>query len=223
MAGQGYRYLQELQPAEVALGAKVTEELNSRLWGISDLSVAREYGYHLPRWTDGTGVPLTIGRMSAPERKAYGWCRTQSEHEIAAHGLDSAGQELVAGLQAQSWNQADASPQLHAVFARWSACMRVHGYGYSNPLQAAAAAKLGNPKTGAPLPVTRGEIKTAVTDIACKQSTNLLAVAYSVQSTIQDRLIKQHRSVLAQVKTQLLKQARELAALAARYQIPTTA
>jgi hypothetical protein len=171
MAGQRYRFLPELKPAEVALGAKATAEIDSWLWGISDLSVAREYGYHLPPWTDGSGVPLTIGGMSAAERQAYGRCRDQSVDELAADGLKPAGQELVGGFQAESWNQTDASPRMHAVFALWSACMRGHGYSYSDPLQAAAEAKLGNPKTGAALPVTRGEIKTAVADIACKQST----------------------------------------------------
>ena len=219
MTGERFRYLPDLNPAEVAAGAKITAELDSRLWGITDLVAARTYGYHLPPWTSGPGVPQTVGGMSVAERQAYGRCRTQALQELAADKLSQTS-ELVAGLQAESWNLADTSSGMRAAFARWSACMKMHGYSYPDPIRAAVAAKLANPKTGAPLPVTGPEIKTAVTDIGCKRSTGLLTVAYSVQTAIQNRLIRQYAPELTRIKAQVQAQAAELAKLAARYGIP---
>jgi hypothetical protein len=219
MAGRGFRYLPELNPAEVTAGAKITAELESRQWGISDPAVAREYGYHLPPWTSGPGVPQPVGRMPAAEQRAYEPCRDQALRELAADGLIG-GTQLVAVLQADSWNKAEGSPRIAAVFARWSACMSTHGFRYKGPLQAAEDAKLGNAKTGAPLPVTPDEIRTAATDIGCKQQTNLLRIADAVQAGIQDKLIRQHAAELARTKSQVQRQASELAMLAAKYGIP---
>ena len=219
MTGERFRYLPDLNPAEVAIGAKITAELDSRLWGITDLVAAREYGYHLPPWTNGPGVPQTVGGMSVAERQAYGQCRTRTLQELAADTLSQTSQ-LVAGLQEDSWNLAESSSGMRAAFARWSACMKTHGYSYPDPIQAAADARLANPKTGAPLAVTGPEIKTAVADIDCKRSTGLLGVAYSVEAAIQNRLIRQYASELAGIKAQVHAQAAELARLAARYGIP---
>lgn len=218
MAGQGFRYLPGLNAADVALGTRISAEFGSRLWGISDPAAAREYGYHLPPWTSGTGVPEPPGKMPAAEQRAYWQCRAQVLRRLPAGGQGQAPQ-MVAALQADSWYQAEDDRPMRAVFAQWSACMSAHGYRYRNPLQAAAKARLANPVTGAPLPVTRPEVRTAVTDIACKQKTRLLSIAYSVQAQTQDTLIRQHVSQLAQIKALVEQEAGALAILAAKYGI----
>jgi hypothetical protein len=219
MAGQKFDFPAGLTVADVTLGARISAEFTSRLWGVSDLSAAREYGYHLPPWTSGTGVPEPPGKMPVAEQRAYATCRTSVIDQVAAE-IPGPPAQLVGTLESESWFDAKASARMRAVFARWSACMRSRGYHYSDPLQAAEAAKLANPVTEVPLPVTPAEVRTAVADIGCKHVTGLLTIANVVQSAIQDRMIRQHAAQMAIIKAQVQAQAQALARLAARYGIP---
>jgi len=81
------------------------------------------------------------------------------------------------------------------ILALWSACMRDKGFDYPDPRTAAFDQQWNaNQKTG--LGVTPQEIATAVADMDCKISTNLVGWAVAVQSAYDQAYIDSHHDAL---------------------------
>jgi hypothetical protein len=237
MARLGFEYLPGLSSAYEAQSTRTFDEFDSRLWGVSDAVVVREYGYHLPSWVEGTGKPETMGSLPPAAQLALtgrsvggaqasgvggsgiprGGCAGQANQKVAAAlgSAEGAVPPLVAQISLESFDRARSDPRVLAVFAKWSACMRAHGYDYANPFQPPAVANQSRPPTQA-------EIQTAVTDVGCKLKTNLLGVTYAVQSDYQNQLINQNAPQLAQIKAQVQQQAKALVSLAEKYGIAAT-
>jgi hypothetical protein len=216
MAALGFQYAPGLSASYVSLSTKIYNEFDSRLWGVSDPVAAREYGYGMPPWEEGTTAAHSLGGVSSAEARAlsgHSGCSSRAERELAAEGISLVpGSGLVGSLSTESWERAKADPRVLAVFAKWSACMKSHGYNYSSPLAVAGS-------FGASGRASQEEIQTAVTDVNCKTKTNLLGVTFAVESDYQNELINKYAVQLAALRRQVQRQAKALLSLARRYGI----
>jgi hypothetical protein len=213
MAQRGFQIYQTLNSGSVALGVRIIDEFDSRVWGLSDAVTAREYGYHLPPWVSGSAKPQALAGGSGPAAQTEA-CIGQAGRRLAAAGAGNGEQasQLVGQIDSESFYRARADRRVRAVFAKWSACMGRYGYSYRDPFQAAAAFNLNRPATGT-------EIQTAVQDVTCARQVNVLGVAYAVQSDYQNALIEKYAVQLAAVKTQVQRQEHALVTVAAKYGI----
>ena len=221
MAKLGFADFMPTIPASyVAQEAKIFQEFNSRIWGISDPVQAALYGYHLPPWaqaTPGSEGTRTLASLPVAEqvvlvgRGGSGGCLGEAKKDVAALGLGSGDQTatLIANLQNESFNRAKADSRVQHVFAAWSACMKSSGYDYSSPFTVPNF-------TASPSP-TQAEIQTAKTDVACKYKVNLLGVTYAVESDYQNQFIDQNPTALAQIQAEVKSEQKALAAAAAKY------
>jgi hypothetical protein len=232
--GFNYREYRRSPSRYYVTSLKVMAEMGSRTWGITDLSAAEQYGYELPPWTNESSTSGGIDSLSSAERLALigvgktsgdkvknasarsgippGGCARKALLEIVAAGVwkASPGQSLVAHIDEESFMKARSSAPVKAVFAKWSVCMLSHGYRYPDPFAPAAAFATATP-------VTRHEIRVAVTDIECSRKVNVQRVAFAVESAYQNQLIKQNAARLAQVKVQVKREGGALARLVAQY------
>jgi hypothetical protein len=225
MVGFGFNYPNTVGPTAAQLAAAL-QAGGSRLWGVSDPVDARTYGYNLPTTDLSTRPPPTAKTPLPPAELAVlygsaspssdghrippGGCADQAQRDLAAAGIGYQGSQLVPEIAAESFERTLADPRTLAVFAKWSACMRAHGYDYSSPLAPAADFNLN----AAP---TQAEIQTAETDVACKFKTDLLGVTFAVQSDYENAMMGQHAQELAQVKYEVDAEATKLARLAVKY------
>lgn len=213
MAQRGFRIYQTLNSGYVAQAVRITDEFVSRVWGLSDVVTAREFGYHLPPWVAGAAKPQALSGGSAPGAQTEA-CIGQAGRRLAAAGAGSGEQasQLVGQIESESFFRARADRRVRAVFAKWSTCMGRYGYSYRDPFQAAAAFDLSHP-------TTRTEIQTAVRDVTCARQVNVLGVAYAVQSDYQNALIEKYAVQLAAIKAQVQRQEHALVTVAAKYGI----
>ncbi|MFC1416623.1 hypothetical protein [Streptacidiphilus cavernicola] len=200
-----------------------------RRYGVSDLDEAMTYGYHLA-YTP-TPVDSASNTPDSPSRHALvfgatvdaagvttplttydgkpvpqGGCLGEATRQIGDGPLQA---DLPHQLDLQSMNLSTAEPQVQAVIARWSRCMRSAGYRAVSPEQ-----------TGSLYPVSKdgltstAEIKAAVADVRCKQSTGLVATWFAAETAVQRQLIDRNQSALDQEKTVLSTAVKRAAALA---------
>jgi hypothetical protein len=242
----GVSYPPGLSRDSIAQGVRVQEEVDSRRYGVSDPAAARAYGYHLPAWMMVQSAPVTrlppaeqlvlTGRVATAaastaggrspvasdgrdhgQRVPSGGCQERAVRELSAAGIGGYAPEppsayLVTQINVEGFERAQSDPRVLAVFAKWSACMRSHGYDYPNPLAAT-----GDPRWNMSTPPTRTEIRTAQTDVACKQRTNLLAVTFAVESDYEHALIARHARELAQARSQIEAEGRTIERLLTEY------
>ncbi len=242
MSRAGFRYLPGLSAGSIADDVKIEREFDSRRYGVSDLAVVARYGYHLPAWVTGPGIPVSPGSLPRAERAALvgvgtgvaggssaaaagahsraggpppGGCLGWSDSQLAAAGVNAEGSsasQLAAQIQQQGFEQAQSDPRVRAVFAAWSACMRVLGYRYATPFAAAE-----DPRWNMAVPASLGEIATAKADVACKMRVNVLGVEFAVESDYENAAIAADAGTLAQTKAEDASQARGLSRLLDKY------
>lgn len=222
MRGFGFDYLPGLSASSVAENVRITEELDSRRYGVSDASVIATYGYHLPPWTKGTAAPAAFPAPGNPEFAVLtgqpagsyhsrpipqGGCTGQASRELAAAGIDTGAQAsggpdsgLVQQMTAQDFTRAQSDPRVRAVDARWARCMRSYGYTYATPFQAAERWNLN-------APVSSAEVQTAEHDVACKKQVNLIGVDFAVESDYENADIAHNSQALSQVKSEIARDA----------------
>lgn len=220
----GFRFPPGLSDKAIAQGARITDEFESRLYGVSDPVAVRAYGYHLPSWVQGPGKPESAAQLGTAEWAALtgqgparagqpvpaGGCAGQAERELQRAGinatiLQSGGSDpstLASSAQLASFERAQSSPPVRAVFARWSACMRSYGNHYATPFTAA-----GDPRWARSTTPSRLEIQTAEHDIGCKLRVNVLGVEFAVVSRYQDQAITAHAAAFAQARKVIVSEA----------------
>jgi len=224
MRGFGFDYLPGLSASSIADHVRISEELNSRRYGVSDAAAAATYGYDMPAWTRGTSAPVSISSLPHTEVAVLtgqgtgdhhrrpippGGCLTQASGELSAAGIDPAAQGEGASAEApltqqianQDFLQAQSDPRILAVDARWAACMRSYGDdGYISPLKAVTVWNLN-------VPASTSEIDTAVHDVACKQKVDLVGVEFAVESDYENADIVRNAQTLAQAKAEIATDA----------------
>lgn len=209
---------------------------------------ARVYGYTPPSWMTGPLRPFKVNRLPPRERRVLvgvespttraasaapargqggqhvpsGGCEGQASRELAAAGIGSpaqrSGAALIVQINVQGFEQAQSEPQVRAVFAKWSACMRSHGYHYATPLQAG-----GSPPWNLNAPPSRAEIRAAETDVACKQEVNVLGVRFTAEVGAERVLIARHIQALDEAQSATEAEARGIQRLMARVRSLTPA
>src|SRR5579871_2517155 len=86
MARLGFQFLPGLTSNYDAAGTRILDEFDSRVWGVSDPTVVRQYGYHLPAWVQGSARPQSIGSLPAAARLARTGEVTQGGGAASASG-----------------------------------------------------------------------------------------------------------------------------------------
>ncbi len=126
----------------------------------------------------------------------------------AVSSVDPTGGALVMGLITQQ-QLPDGGPQINpgdsrmvAAYADWSACMAGKGFTYTDPRSAYVDDQWVK-DADAGLGVTPQQIATAVADMDCKISTNLVGIATAVQSAYDQVYIDSHRDQLDQWRRQI--------------------
>jgi len=227
----GVRYPPGLSPSNIALGVRIQQEIDSRRYGVSDPAAARVYGYHAPSWMTGPVKPAKISLLPPAQQRVLwggnahpaasshipaGGCEGQASRELAAAGIGGPAQQngaaLIEQINVQGFQQAQSDPRVRAVFAKWSACMRSHGYDYGTPLQAG-----GSPAWNLSAPPTRTEIRAAETDVACKQQADVLGVTFTAESDAERALIARQARALAQARAATEMEAQGIQRLLAEY------
>jgi hypothetical protein len=229
----GFDYDPALSTAMTTQSVSIDQEFQSRMYGVSDPVAVHTYGYHLPSWTQGSAAPELVSDFPPAELSALegtaaayhgqavpqGGCRGWAASQLSQHGIDpstglpddTAANSLVAQIQTNTFDQAQADPRVLKVFSAWSACMRTHGDDYQTPFAAAA-----DPRWTSSAPSAQ-EIAVAEQDIACKTQVNLLSVEFTVVSGYQNTAIAQNAAVLSPLKAQLGTEATTVARLTAQY------
>jgi hypothetical protein len=232
----GFNFLPGLSKKVIIQGVRVTDEFETRLYGVSDRVAVRTYGYHLPSWVYGSGKPESAAQLGAAEWAALtgqsqapggravprDGCSGQAERELQQAGINATTQQsggsdpstLVGSVQLASFERAQSSAPVRAVFARWSACMRGYGDHYATPFTAAA-----DPRWTRSAAPSRLEIETAEHDIACKLRVNVLGVESVAVSHYQDQAISGRAVTFAQARQVIASEARGLRRLMAS--VPT--
>lgn len=193
-----------------------------RMYGVGDLETARRYGYHPPP-TAGQplgGRPSTTRSPTAAESLALtGGTDTSSTYQgrrIPVGGCGGEAHRLVTGsddidpthltdtITVAMWERSKSDPRVAAVVKAWSACMHTAGYRYASPLDA------GNDHPDWQSAPTAGtdEIRTAVTDVECKRTTNLIGVWFTVQTAYEQAAIAPRVAELTRIREQWKQAAR---------------
>ncbi|MFI5803388.1 hypothetical protein [Streptomyces sp. NPDC051561] len=181
---------------------------NERIYGVTDLSEVRVSGYRIPSHktrerpaspklspevqTIIKGQGQTQANGTAIPR---GGCDAESKRSLSRGGpmvedLDRAG--MIAAEESQ---KAKGDPRLKEAFGAWSECMRKKGYSYNEPMDANDDPAFSVGKSASPK-----EIRTAVSDVECKKSVNLLGVWTAVDTAYQKIAIEQHAEELKEVQ-----------------------
>jgi hypothetical protein len=217
MRGFGFDYLPELSPQTTST-VQTAHEVASRRYGVSDETIATTRGYHLSSQASGPAAAQSIDSLSNAERLVLtgapnnvvstydgkqippGGCRETATPIVvgSANSSDDTA-DLVAELDHDDFTKAMADSRVKVVIARWSACMKNSGFSYADPFAA-----VSDPRWNLDGPTPSAlEIRTALTDIACKLSTNLLGVAFAVESDYQLADISRDTADLARAKQDL--------------------
>lgn len=169
----------------------------SRLYGITDAKVAAKYGYlpapsedattpaeqsddsyrfvllglkpgQNPGQVSHTTSPGNVGKLTIPPGGCLGQSRQQLTGEISGRPADQA--TLGFDLDVKAWHVAWSDPVTEHAKDDWSACMAKSGYKIHDPLDDVPTSN----DTAAP---SKRVVREALTDIACKKSTNFISRA----------------------------------------------
>ena len=231
MRGYGIDYLPTLSGQLITRNVDITEEFDSRWYGVSDSAAVRSYGYHLPTWTEGMAAPTKLppvgadvltGTVTTYDHRAVpnGGCLAEVQTQLAQAGFGTSTQAtggsgpgtVVGDIQSNAFQSAQSDPRVLASFKKWSACMLSYGYHYSTPFTAAGDQRWSTAATANPL-----EIRTAERDVSCKLRVNLLNVEFAVVSDYQQAALARNASALAAAKVQLAGESSALSRLMSRY------
>lgn len=194
--GLTYRPVKNSAPADA----------QDRRYGITDLDSARRYGYRMPPQPAAPKAELTkdqikvlYGKRSL-EKGADDRARLEYRgKEVPDNGclgkaiLDfrtpyeyPEGSAAASRIAGESYRASLTDPKVQAVFSKWSSCMKQKGYDYASPMDALESPSFTRGK------VSAEEKETAVADITCKRSTDLLETWFEAESAIQQEMIKKN-------------------------------
>lgn len=195
---------------------------NKRRYGVTSVTAATRYGYHLVSAMDGT-------RQSLPaKQKDGGSGQSSAARQLVLSGTAPAGQQpagqingvkvpkggctgeadtkitdnkqlgeadLVAQIARDSYERSLTDPAVSAAFTAWAGCMRAKGYSYPSPRKAGSDFDI-HTRT-----VPAAEIAAAKTDVGCKQQTRLIEVWSAFEIKFQNDQIDRHAEELKEIRT----------------------
>lgn len=227
MADRGH----ELHPEPLAGSPSTAFDLEQRpetfaTVGITSERDARRYGYRGPSmaWLANldTSSPSLTEEFGVEYTSALVECTDAAEESLRGDSTEAVqSPDHVANVTGELWSEAsdralEDSRLIDAVEA-WSDCMSRSGHDYDVPVAPVEEFTAGlalEPGTEVP-PPSEDEIATAVDDVACKRSTDLEAVWFTVESAYQSELISTNEDRLAEYEswlTAMLTRARRVLA-----------
>ncbi|WP_156756151.1 hypothetical protein [Actinokineospora pegani] len=180
-------------------------------YGLNDSDQARKSGYSRPGVVSGDEL-ARAGAMpdfdqqvrehgEAWMKALYGFTSVGTPSDgtgcfdtafVRVPEYDKLDKELPGKLLHQSDQLTRADSRVVGVTGDWSACMAESGFRYRSPAEPA--------RQQWPKPVGSQEITTAVTDVACKQRTNLPGTWLAVQAGYQQTLLDRNAPALEELK-----------------------
>jgi len=191
---------------------------NARRYGITDEARAKTYGYSAPEISKRSPRPdlpkpvqeVAFGRTKQVHGKKVpeGGCTADAERRLDS-GAPARPARMIAGqLGVVTLERASKDSRVKAAFGKWSACMRTAGHPYSTPTQIMRDKRFVD---GREHRVTKLEIDTALADVRCKKSANLINVWAGVETAYQRLAVAQNKAALS-VEQRLLATRRANAA-----------
>ncbi|MGW5531617.1 hypothetical protein [Streptomyces xanthochromogenes] len=180
-------------PAYDGPGADGRTETDLR-YGIHDAALAARRGYH----PDAADQEARDRAMAAGAVDPAG-----ADADVLRGCSASAGLTVPAPVQAEvvqaimrdSYAESAKTPEVVAVFARWSACMKAKGYSYAKPTDVD-----DDPRFHARDGVGDVEIATATADVACRTRIPVAKVWFEAESALQTKAIRANQDVLNTVR-----------------------
>ncbi|WP_406124244.1 hypothetical protein [Streptomyces sp. NBC_00989] len=167
---------------------------NERRYGLNDIELAKESGYHLPGLDQQPsenysktilkllrGGIDTYKGVSVPAKGCLGEAQGELNEVKTQESLQGA-----QDLNVKSYQESQKDPAVIAAFKEWSKCMNAAGHKYTDPIAAINDKEFSTSKPG------EHERKVAVADVLCKEKVNIISIWSSVESTYQMSLIKEN-------------------------------
>jgi hypothetical protein len=224
LRGFGFAGLPILNQEE-GLAQEEDEEARSRFYGVTDLAAAREWGYskknfdrpppdiNMPDMTGNLAVvyfgksdPTNPEDAPPPTQKISGKSIPQGGC-LGAAGLKVLGSSSLAtqftkadeiAINAAAQTNADA--RVLGYWKEWSSCMKSRGYVVSSPFKAIEELKIDMR-----VKATAKVIQIAVTDVECKQKTDLVEKWHKVQVEYDNKAIEKNQLLLTEERSRLNK------------------
>ncbi|MFD4115634.1 hypothetical protein ACFWSJ_19440 [Streptomyces niveus] len=175
--------------------------LNSsdRRYGLSNATEARQYGYHLPPDPGPAEIPdgsvklnILFGQIKQHKGKEvpHNGCRGSSVAELNGKFTNGKERDTAREISVVSYEKARTDSRVTMATRSWSRCMSKLDFSYASPQEALSDFSLENPTASVK------EIKTATADVECKKKTEFLQSWFSVESEIQEKMIRENRAAL---------------------------
>lgn len=221
----GYGLSVQLPPAGTTPPPNDNDANMERRYGLTDRDAAAQYGYGLPEKLANqqpqkmpeltveqvqvlTGhskltAPAAPGAAPAAE-PAPDTYKGKDIHEGGCSGWakgklkQTAPEDLtfVSELNGNSFIESMQAPAVKQALAGWSQCMKTEGYTAATPSEAAEITP--HMEGGA---ASKEEIAVALTEIDCKEKTDLVAVWFAEETKIQKAQIVEHQDKLSGIRT----------------------
>ena len=174
---------------------KLKDLRNRRRYGVVEMEIARQYGYHVPA---GLITPLAVDQTS--DRRDDSLTEQQKE---TAYGEGGCAREAVTRLRPKadpdlgllqrldrgSLADSQKDSQVAAAMRSWQACVRRLGFDYRDPFAAMSDARWW---ADASAPASSQEIAVAVADVGCKEQTGLVTAWHAAEARVQAEAIRTH-------------------------------
>jgi hypothetical protein len=179
-------------------------ELNARRYGIVDGKRAQSFGYRpeeSPAEAGGKGdwnpSPTEMAVLGMTE--ATGDLRDAAGDKLPEGGCIGEADRTLGGAQPPApadvldvYKSAESDSRVQEAWKSWSSCMKDAGYDYKSPWEP------NNAKW--PEQVSQKEIDTAVDDVTCRQSTNLVGTWMAVEAAYQRKALQNDPEGFAKMK-----------------------
>ncbi|MFE5741320.1 hypothetical protein [Streptomyces celluloflavus] len=167
-----------------ALGGKT---LTDWRYGIHDAQLTAERGYHPAEGEQKVydeAVEAGAVDTSGADDATLKGCVEKVDGKVP----DAQPPAIVQQISGESFEKSKEAPEVVAVFAKWSSCMKEKGYSsYKQPLDAS-----DDPRFTDPDKVTGEEIATARADVTCRDEHDVARTWFDAESKIQRAEIAKH-------------------------------
>ncbi len=188
---------------------------SDRRYGITSRKEAEELGYHRPSAPQGTNkampkrdLLILMGSLH-PEQNSSdtpmvnvdgkqvpvpnGGCAGAGAGTVRGIAVESKGAATAQNIALTGFKESLADAKVVSVLQRWTQCMKEGGFTYSSPLD--PIEDFAGKSTA-----TAEEKRLALTDVTCKEKTDLVRTWVGAESSIQKAKIAEHMKDLTDLK-----------------------
>ncbi|MGP3951450.1 hypothetical protein [Streptomyces sp. 7N604] len=205
---------------EIERPTRVTDLTNRRRYGVMEIKVAQAYGYHAPielRDPNGTkrADEQRLSKLSIEQQKAAlgrdgekETCNAQAARELKEPRVDyTLLNELSSNLLKESQNVGEVKEAM----TKWSKCMKERGRNYTTPYGAMNDKKWWKDEK---IQIgEEGEIKTATSDVKCKEESNLVNTWFAAERRLEGQGVRENKEYfqsLAEAKERHMSAVKEV-------------